>query len=65
MASVFLGKNKSLNLDSMNEQSTLSEKKNVNGEQNERLGSCILSTVKDHHCNFCKMIAEGSVREKQ
>ena len=48
----------------MNEQSTLSEKKNVNGEQNERLGYCISSTVKDHHCNFSRMIAEGSNTEK-
>ena len=47
-------------LDKMDEQSALSEKKNVNGEQNEVLGYCILSNLKDHHCNFYKMIAEGS-----
>ena len=48
----------------MDEQSTLSEKKNVNGEQNEQLSYYILSTVKDHHCNFCAIIAEGSNTEK-
>ena len=51
----FEGENKSFNLYKMAERSTLSEKSNVNGEQNERLSYCILSTVKDHHCNFCKM----------
>ena len=53
-----------MHLDKMAEKWTLSEKNNVNGEKNERLGYCILSTVKDHHCNFCKMIAEGSNRKK-
>ena len=47
------------------EKRTLSEKKNVNGEQNERLGHYILSIIKHHHCDFCKMTAEVNIREKE
>ena len=54
-----------MNLDKMDEKRTLTEKKNENGEQNERLGHCVLPVVKHPHCNFCKMIVEGSTREKE
>ena len=40
------------------------DKKSTQLEQNECMGHFILSTVKNHHCNFCNMIAESCIRGK-